>query len=780
MTPRLRLLGACAALLVAATGLLLFLNHAKFASTFEGRLRDRQAIVADKLAETMEARIALGVPVSDTPALRELLQRGRQHDPAIRAIALLDPNGATTLVVGAGDPALWRAVLARPAKPAQPAYGHQGDVAAVGFGLLNAFNVSAGALVLEYSLGEAQAQTRTAFSDLWPLGLAGLGGALLLLALIGPRLVAADRSDTARDARRLSWLVAALLLAVQGLFAWNVYQNFNRVAAQTAPLLGAALTQTVNPALQRALEHRIPLAELRGMEDWLSAALTAGPEFHALRLRDAEGKILFQSQVPPAAATAPAASLVEYTYPVRRGDGLVGEWVVSLDLAALSERTRQLAIELVTLALIGFLLCQEVLKAISSPPTGQQGADLARLRLPLFLFFVASELPRSFLPVWAGELARQPLPAFLRGGIVDTWAQPLAAMPETLLSTVPISAFLLAVAVASAFAGPYCARQGPRRLLLAGIAIAVSSQVAALFADSLLMLFLSRVLAGVGFACASLAALDYIGRQSGAKALGMALYLSVYVAAGICGAGLGALVVDRAGIAQVFLVALACSGLAALAMVRLPQVALRPYLGKPLAGALGLLLRKPAFTALLLLVALPMQMIQQGLLFYWTPLALAALGERTSFVGLAMMGYFLMVLLLNGAAAQVADRTGGHRPLMLAALALAALCAVVAGVLYSPLAILAGVAVIGVAWALGFPSLGATSLLISQHEPAGVDPAVTLGLYRTIERIGAMLAPVVVAALIVGVGHAQAAWMLGLVLLGCAAVYGLISRRKPS
>lgn len=785
MTPRLRLLGACAALLVAAAGLLLFLNHAKFASTFEGRLRDRQAIVADKLAEALEAQIALGVPVSDTPALRALLQRGRQHDPAIRAIAVIDPRGATTLVVGAGDPVLWRAVLARPAKPAQPAYGHQGEVAAVGFGLLNAFNVSAGALVLEYGLGEAQAQTRAAFSDLWPLGLAGLGGALLLLALIGPRLVAAtaataDRFDTARDARRLSWLVAALLLAVQGLFAWNVYQNFSRVAAQTAPLLGAALTQTVNPALQRALEHGIPLAELQGMEDWLSAALTAGPEFHALRLRDADGKILFQSQAPPAAATAPAAALVEHAYPLKRGDSPVGEWVVSLDLAALSERTRQLAIELVTLALIGFLLCQELLKAISSPTIGQQGADLARLRLPLFLFFVASELPRSFLPVWAGELARQPLPAFLRGGLVEGWARPLAAMPETLLATVPISAFLLAVAVASAFAGPYCARQGPRRLLLAGIAIAVSSQVAALVADSLLMLFLSRVLAGVGFACASLAALDYIGRQSGAKALGMALYLSVYVAAGICGAGLGALVVDRAGIAQVFGVALACSALAALAMVRLPQVALRPYLGKPLAGALGLLLRKPAFTALLLLVALPMQLIQQGLLFYWTPLALAALGERTSFVGLAMMGYFLMVLLLNGAAARVADRTGGHRPLMLAALALAALCAVVAGVQYSPLAILFGVVVIGVAWALGFPSLGATSLLISQHEPAGVDPAVTLGLYRTIERIGAMLAPVVVAALIVGVGHAQAAWMLGLVLLGCAAVYGLISRRKPS
>lgn len=780
MTSRQRLLGACAVLLVAATAMLLFLNHAKFASTFENRMRDRHAIVIDKLAEALEAQIALGIPVSDTPALRELLRRVQVHDPAIRAIAVLDPQGARTAAVGAGTPELWSAVIGKPFKPSKAAYDRQAQFAAVGFELRNAFEVGAGWVVLEYSLGEAQAQTRAAFEDLWPLAIAGLGGALLLLLLIGPRLVPAGPGDTQRDGRRLSWMVALLLMGVQGLFAWNSYQNFNRIAAQTAPLLGAALAQTVTPALHRALEHGIPLTELNGMQEWLSAALTAGPEFRALRLRDTAGQLLFESERRATDAQAPAPLLVEHAYPVKRGDTQVGEWVVSLDLAALSERTRQLAIELITLALIGFLLSQEVLKAISSPAIGQPGADLARLRLPLFLFFIASELPRSFLPVWAGELARQPLPRFMQGGMFESWAQPLTAMPETVLATLPISAFLLAVAFASAFAGPYCARQGPRRLLLVGVGVAVASQVAALFADSLLMLFGSRVLAGVSFACASLAALDFIGRQEGPKALGMALYLSVYVAAGICGAGLGALVVERTGVSEVFVLALACSGFAVLALGRLPTVPQRAYVAKPLLGALGLLLRKPAFTALLVLVALPMQMIQQGLLFYWTPLALAAMGERTSFVGLAMMGYFLMVLLLNGAAAKTADRSGGHRPLMLAALGLAALCAVLAGAVFSPFAILAAVVLIGIAWALGFPSLGATSLSISQHEPAGVDPAVTLGLYRTIERIGAMLAPIVVALMIVAFGHDRSAWMLGSALLACAVVYGFVSRRKPS
>ena len=49
MTSRSRQLLACALLLIVATTMLMALNYAKLASSFEGRLRDRQSIVVPEV-----------------------------------------------------------------------------------------------------------------------------------------------------------------------------------------------------------------------------------------------------------------------------------------------------------------------------------------------------------------------------------------------------------------------------------------------------------------------------------------------------------------------------------------------------------------------------------------------------------------------------------------------------------------------------------------------------------------------------------------------------------
>ena len=294
------------------------------------------------------------------------------------------------------------------------------------------------------------------------------------------------------------------------------------------------------------------------------------------------------------------------------------------------------------------------------------------------------------------------------------------------------------------------------------------------------MLFIARFVAGVSFGFVSVAAFDIIGRQSGSRAAGMALYLTAYVAAGICGAGLGALVLDRAGIPVVFVLGLIATVLSALTLRGLAPVATNPdYIRQPLLKSVGILFSRHRFARLIMMITLPMQIVQQGLLFYWVPLALSAQGEHPSFIGLTMMGYFLMVLLLNGALAGIADRTGQHARIIVSGLAIAGIAVMLNGLIYDPMMIAVANLLIGIAWALGFPSQGAMALRISQTELAGVDPAVTIGVYRAIERLGAMLAPVLVAVLIVAVGYARSAQFLGAVMLICALSYGWISRRIP-
>jgi|GEM_PF-2341177 len=769
-----RPLAVGALLLVLAAALLLFLNHAKFASTLENRERARQTLLADDLAKTLESHLALGLTLGDTAALRPLLTRRLEHDPRLLAATALDAAGTPRVVAGSGHAALWQAARRQHDAPGGGLRHASADgAAAIARPLHNGFGLVAGWLVLEYDLAGPRQQTARAFAELWPPALLMLAAALAVLALLAPPILRRT-ADASRATRRLGLLVAALLLAMQGGVAWSAYHAFTRVGSEDAPLLAATLARTLTPDLQRALQHGIPLAELRGVGDWLQPILEAHPEFASLAIADGDGRIQFR--VP---ATAVDSGGAGYRFPLQADAPGAGTLVVSIDLRRQAERTRQLAMEFATLLVIGVLLSLELLHGIGARSgAALEQAALARLRLPLFLFFIGSELPRAFLPMWSRQLAEQPLPAAWDGTLAASLLAPFAALPMTVRMTLPISIFLLAVALISPLAGRQSARHGPMRLLGTGLLLAAAGHALAFTAGSLLTLAAARVLAGASFGCVSVAAFDYIGRAGGARARGMAIYLTAYVAAGICGAGLGALLADRAGIPPVFIFGLICIALAAATLRGLPVLASGGGQAAPLAGSLLRLLRQPRFVRLIVLIGLPMQIVQQGLLFYWAPLALTALGQPTSFVGLAMMGYFLLVLLLNGPSARWADRSGRHLALVLAGLVLAGGAGLLAGVVHTPAAIALGVALIGVAWASGFPAQGALVLRIGQHDLAGVVPAVAIGVYRMVERIGAMLAPLLVALLISMLGYAGAAEAMGALLLLCALAQGWISRME--
>ena len=612
ISPEYRPLAAGALLLTMAVALLLFLNHAKFASTLENRERARQMLLGDDLAKALESHLALGLALDDTPALRALLGRSLQHDGRLRAVAALDTDGALRVVAGSGAPALWQA--ARRDRGDDHGSANGDGAAAIAIALRNGFGLQAGWLVLEYGLDQPRRQTARAFSELWPPALLILALALAALALLAPRLARRYVGQPARATRRLGLLVATLLLLVQCGVAWNAYHAYTRVGSEDAPLLAATLARTLTPSLERALQHGVPLAQLRGVDDWLQPVLAARPEFAALSIADADGRVLFRAP----ANSAQAAGGAEYRFPLRLQDHAAGTLVVGLDLHQLNERTRQLAMEFATLLVIGVLLSLELLHGIGARSGAlDDKAALARLRLPLFLFFIGSELPRAFLPMWSRQLAEQALPQAWDGTLLAALLAPFATLPQALRMTLPISIFLLAVALISPFAGRYSARHGPLRLFGLGLVLAACGHALAFLAESLLSLSAARVLAGASFGCVSVAAFDYIGRAGGARARGMALYLAAYVAAGICGAGLGALLADRAGIPPVFVFGLLCIALAALTLRALPALGSAGGTVAPVAGSLLQLLRQPRFVRLIALIALPMQIVQQGLLFYW-------------------------------------------------------------------------------------------------------------------------------------------------------------------
>jgi predicted MFS family arabinose efflux permease len=801
MKQQYRPLLAGTVLLTFAVALLLFLNYAKFGSTLESRERARHALLAEHLAKTFDARLALGLDLESTPNLQAMLNRELAYDPRLHAIAALDMQGGVRIVGGSGQPGLWQAT--REALQQGRSMPVQNDAAGLAVALHNGFGGEAGWLVLEYDLRGTHAQVREAFAAVWPVALFSLLAAIAALAVVAPLmhdLTPRAEHESGRTTRRISVLIVVLLLLVHCLIAWSAYRAFTRVSSEDAPRLADTLAHTLTPGLETALDHGIPVAKLRGVDEWLQPALAAGPEFAALSIEDANGHRLFEvsdarDQAADRARDAagsqardPARNQTHrlsdnesaYRFALQQHGQTVATLVVTLDLAPLAERRRQLAIEFATLLAISVLISMEVLHGmLTRTVTGDADRALARLRLPLFLFFAGSELPRAFLPMWAKQLALQPLPQSWSGTVLATVFAPLGHLPEAVRTTLPISLFLFTIALISPLAGRYTARYGPIRLLQFGLLLALLGNVLALLSESLASLCLARVLAGASSGFITVACFDYIGR-SGARARGMALYLSAYVAAGICGAGLGALLVDRAGTAAVFAIGIGCTLLASVTLWGMPTLDQPGREPAPLIHALGHLLRQPRFLRLIVLIGLPMQILQQGLLFYWAPLALSAQGEPTSFVGLTMMAYFFLVLLLNAPAAQWADRSGRHTLIVLTGLAIAGAAGIFSGALYTSSAIALAVALIGVVWAAGFPAQGALVLKLGDGELSSVPSTVTVGVYRMIERIGAMLAAPLIALLIGWLGYANTAKLIGVALLSCASIQAWMLRQEKA
>jgi predicted MFS family arabinose efflux permease len=288
----------------------------------------------------------------------------------------------------------------------------------------------------------------------------------------------------------------------------------------------------------------------------------------------------------------------------------------------------------------------------------------------------------------------------------------------------------------------------------------------------------------------SVAAIDFIASHQGAKAGGMAMYLTTYVGAGIAGAGLGSVLADRMGTPAVFffgsLMVLwglllvwrwhsAPTAVGHAAHPSPPTTSLASAHPIPHRGASPAwsLLSHGGLWRLLLWMAFPMQMVQQGLLFYWTPLALASLGEHSSFTGMAMMGYFLAVLLLNQPLARQADRSGRHTQWVTMGLVLMGCSGVLVGWWHESWVLAVAVVLIGIAWAMSFPSQGAIMLKTTRQHCPGVEPAVALAGIRTFERLAGMLSPLIVAVSITQWGAGPTALGLGVCLLFCAGLLRL-------
>lgn len=399
-------------------------------------------------------------------------------------------------------------------------------------------------------------------------------------------------------------------------------------------------------------------------------------------------------------------------------------------------------------------------------PASEAASAVACMRAALFLFMLAEELSRSFLPLYTRDLYT-----------------PVAGLSETLMMGLPIGLFMFLVAVFTPFAGAWADRFGSRRTLLLGTLPAVAGFAGTAMAGSLVELLLWRSACALGYAVMFIGAQGFVARHTPAdrRARGMAQFVAAVIVAGLCGAPLGGILADQFGYRATFAVSalLALAAVAAVTLLpadRVERVQRHPF---RIADARALL-ANPRFLALLMFSSVPTKLMLTGYLFYLVPVSLHAAGETPAGIGRLMMTYGLIIVLLGPWVSRVADRTGRHA-------LFAGLGGLVGGA--GTLAILQeqgvagtliGIAALGVAHAFNNATQLALVPEVCRADCARMGESSVFAVYRLLERGGSVIGPLLAAALADRFGIQAALVALGVLGMLCGTAFCAVFLLAPS
>jgi len=732
-----RLLGVAALVVLFGIGMCAFLSYFKYQAALDAAQRSRMSVPAVSVRESVEAALALGVPLagaSETPAL---LARERLADAEIAAIRVLDDEGRAVF----GTPAV--AIASEPGQIRLP--------------LRNSFDLQLGEVVVDYSRASTLLELAHVRTRLLAIA---LGGWALTMALAAAGLALARQRIERRAAAILVAMMLGMLAMVgvtQRAFEAGLRPQLERKAA----VVGASVGELVG----KALDHGLALRELVGVREHLDAVRAEHADLAYLALRDEGDAVHFDS------GRAEAAGRV--IVPIVRQGQRVGAVEAQVGGAYIRHILLESALDLAVVFVVAMFLTRELLHGITSAGAARVDANgaavLARLRVPLFLFMLAEELTRAFLPGYARSL----LPAG-------------STLSPDLLAGLPIVVFMAVVALGQPLLGAWSERAGYRRTMLVGAALSAIGLGGAALAAGLADFIAWRALCGLGWG------MVFVGGQGlviahtapAERTRGFALFVGAITVAGVCGPPIGGILADHLGARAGFGAAAVLAAIAWWAVRGLPrdgaQVDAVRIADAPRPQDFARLFRQGRFLWVTLLAALPAKLILAGACFYLVPVFVAAAGAPAAVAGRALMLYSVLLVLVLPQATRWVERGMPLARLVAIGLALSSLGGF-ALLRWHGMAPIYGVtALLGLGQGLSIAAQSSLLAQVCQREIAAHGSGPVFGAYRLVERLGNTSGPLVAGVLVVMVGHAGAFVALAAITLASGLAFSLVARRSAA
>ncbi len=400
------------------------------------------------------------------------------------------------------------------------------------------------------------------------------------------------------------------------------------------------------------------------------------------------------------------------------------------------------------------------------------------IRPAVFLFVFAEALSISFLPLYAKELYR-----------------PLWNLSEEVVLGLPISAFMLFTAISLPLAGAWSDMVGRKRSFLTGMVISAVGLFLSGTAGDIVSLIVYRSIAGLGFGIVYMTAQGYIldATTASNRAEGMAIFLSAFYGGTLCGSAIGGMVADRVGFRVLFYLGavLAISSVVFLYLFiaekpRTNRVNTKGHESRKWSKVLLSTLPSPRnlvklfsdrdFAALTLLQSIPNKICLIGFVYYLAPLLLRNLGNSQSDTGRYVMGYSLVMILLSQIVSRWSDRHHKMRSFISWGGVFSGLALVPFFFVANTFMVALSIILLGLAHTLSVSNQVKLASQLKTVRQIGLGPG--LGVYRQVERVGNILAPIILGVLASVVGYARSLALIGTYTVLSSLIYILISSRR--
>lgn len=693
--------------------------------------------VGSNIAAKIERALRLGKSLEKFVGVESLLEEGLAAARDLDNISLHKASGEMVAASKRDGflPSVEKVAAAREGGEAARIFRH-GETHFQMFPLLSA-SPQGGMLCFAFSERRlSQKRWAIAVKSLTALALCTLVAALMLSVGLRRALERPADKRTGYLARLLFLVLGGAQLLCSGYNFLLFQDDYLELVREKSRTVAGLVQQDIDFLLGKGLQ----ITALVKIDQQLVETVKRNAEIQGMAIEDQQGKELYRGGQLQGDSAGVAERL-----PLKGKQGEVGKLVVVPNVGVVEQAVRDIAFDSLTIVALSLLFIMELVlflfatllkKAGDGEEPSEEGADLGALtRTAIFLFIFAASLGYSFIPLHMADIYR-----------------PIAGLSRDMLLGLPLALEMLGGGLVLIPVGRWIDRSGWHPPFLLGVVLATIGTAASGLTSDPLWFSLSRLLAGVGYGLCWMSAQGYVLQRTPQRyrARGISNVVAGIFSGVICGNGMGALVADRIGYRQVFLIGAAIMVVGLIFVVLFMRRAfIVPEKSEAVSGRLRLLRLFADPQALLVFCCslVPYSVVMVGLLYYITPLYLKAMDTSQSNIGRVIMIFGLCMIFLAPRVSGFADRLRDKRWLVIAG----GLCGGGSLLLFyfpdSFWVVPGAVLLFGISVAISGASRNVIMLAMPITKQIG--SSQVMGVYRSVDKIGQSLGAMVPPALMI-------------------------------